>query len=234
MNIQEDEPTARHTFSLFSEHHPPQVISELLLTHQQPFTLRGVPADADEPSKPVLATRWRPHDGDMFVWLKNNVTIYDAQFAPTEKPIIDGFFMLDRRPNMTKLLFLPHHGMFGRDTFRGWGNGFETQSSLLDIINALTRRGVPIYQATFLRDLETLRFEETRFKPHEIIAFCGRLAEYFRNQTGMDSMQAYRLEGELTIQDVLEGNLHEVHPLTHEDLQKYRDTSKHYAEGWNL
>lgn len=180
---------------------------------------------------PLLATRFRPHNGLCnMVWMANNDP--RESWSPGEI-ILPGLFMLDEQTR--RLLFVPNHPLPSYDAHRSWNNIYTTNKPLLSIVQALMNNGVSLYQATMLRDVESQSINY--FPPGsawEFSAFMGGVNVTFSEQTGLDwKINGYRLESQITLEQILARQFHEVPLLTPADLKQPAKTLAKIAKGWS-
>jgi len=211
---------------------PAQPVDLLPVFYQpEPFQAESINIPSPNPMDAQnIAIRFSPFDGlRNMVWLANNKP-QDA-WNPTEI-ILPGLFMFDEQSR--QLLFVPHHTLPNRDTYRTGQDHFLTQEPLISILQKLIGNGSSLFQATLLNDLEAksiLNFPlGTRW---EFAAFMGEVDGKFQEVTGLDKkINGFRREGETTLDRILAHDFFPVPLLTPGDLRHPQKTLAAIARGW--
>jgi hypothetical protein len=196
-------------------------VEETLFTEENPFKIESLHRPELE-HPPRIASFFGTFHENGFVGIANNFPGDRDSFS---EPVINGLFKIDRING--RILFEPGNGLPVYDSYRQRGKIFQYEGTVVDLISNLIARGKPLYQITTLHRL-VLLYQPPR-NAYVTLALAGRLQSEFSRQTGLNYLEAYQIDGPVTISQLVRGEYLTPRPLDKTFAKNYSRLSKQWG-----
>jgi hypothetical protein len=187
--------------SLMGEPEIPVHVVELLMSKKEPFDVRFGNDFRESKMFCMYFGSGSYDDGievDHFVWMSD---FLGHEYGSIPK--IDATFRVDRK-NLRILAEPGIGGLSGRDSYRV-EDTYLSSFDMGETLKILDLEGFTFHQITRFRDFEFVK----NLEGLKGALISSNLQQYFQKKTGMHSFEAYMLEKDMPLKDVLSGNYKE-------------------------